>query len=89
MKMSNGDSTENVDNSGTNMTAAKLSKIIVLSLAFVACLLMIKPSYIYAKSVLAQVLLNKAWQESQQAVQSKIKHQPWAWAVSYPVAKLT
>jgi sortase A len=54
-------------------TANKLSKkpyqVILLSLIVIACLLLIKPSYLYAKSVLAQVLLNYTWQTSQQAYQ--------------------
>jgi sortase A len=54
-------------------TANKLSKkpyqVILLSLIVIACLLLIKPSYLYAKSVLAQVLLNYTWQTTQQAYQ--------------------
>ena len=66
----------------------KMYKIILLSLVFIACLLMIKPSYMVAKSVLAQILLNAAWQEAkQQGDYQKIL--PWQWADSYPVAKLT
>ena len=61
-------------------------EIILLSLVVIACLLLIKPSYLYAKSVLAQVLLNHAWQQSQQKEQN---YRPWQWADSYPVAKLT
>ncbi len=73
-------------------------EIALLGLVVIACLLLIKPSYLYAKSVLAQVLLNQAWQESQQQYQQKIKQgyqgenkksMPWQWADSYPVAKLT
>ncbi|PKI12635.1 class GN sortase [Colwellia sp. 12G3] len=83
-------------------TVDKLSKkpyeIILLSLIVIACLLLIKPSYLYAKSVLAQVLLKHAWQESQHEYQQEIQPQhqekdqrnrPWHWADSYPVAKLT
>ncbi|PKG83490.1 class GN sortase [Colwellia sp. 75C3] len=74
-------------------------KIILLSLIVIACLLLIKPSYLYAKSVLAQVLLKHAWQETQQTYlqapeqdkqqHSQEKYLPWQWADSYPVAKLT
>ncbi|HCM48133.1 MAG TPA: hypothetical protein DIS98_11735 [Colwellia sp.] len=52
-------------------TENKLSKkpyqVILLSLIVIACLLLIKPSYLYVKSILAQVLLNNAWQTTQQA----------------------
>lgn len=63
-----------------------VSKVLLLTCIAVACLLLVKPSYLYAKSVLAQVLLNKAWLQTQQ--QGK-KHLPWQWADTYPVAKLT
>jgi len=66
----------------------KFYKIILISLVIMACLLLIKPSYMVAKSVLAQVLLNHAWSEAQQQNNDQ-KRLPWQWADSYPVAKLT
>lgn len=65
---------------------AKLNKYLLLSLIIVAFLLLIKPCYLYGKSVIAQALLNHAWQKSQQ---QRGKHLPWQWADSYPVAKLS
>jgi sortase A len=84
-----------------NKLSKKPCEVILLSLIVIACLLLIKPSYLYAKSVLAQVLLNYTWQTTQQAYQQSQqekpqqyqdkdqKHLPWQWADSYPVAKLT
>ncbi|GAC16632.1 sortase A [Aliiglaciecola lipolytica E3] len=42
--------------------------------------------YIHAKAILAQYLIADAWQES---VQTGEKITPWAWADTWPVAKLT
>lgn len=41
--------------------------------------------YIYAKAMLAQVLIKRAWQESLET-QRQIK--PWSWADTWPVARL-
>ncbi len=59
--------------------------------------------YIESKAYLAQILLNQAWQETQEQYLSQSKRQsnsnsddmyllsvkPWSWADVYPVAKLT
>lgn len=74
----------------TIVRAKKMSKKLVQYLSFimiiVACCLLAKPSYLFAKSIAAQLLLNHAWQQSQQWGD---KHLPWQWSDSYPVAKLT
>lgn len=70
----------------TMKISKKLSKYISYSLIIVACFLLAKPSYLFAKSVAAQLLLDHAWQKSQQLGD---KYLPWQWSDSYPVAKLT
>ncbi|MBU2870057.1 class GN sortase [Colwellia sp. E2M01] len=66
------------------------ARILLIGLVILACLLLIKPSYLYAKSVLAQLLLNHAWQKSLvQNGDNDHKYLPWQWADSYPVAKLS
>ncbi len=42
-------------------------------------------SYIYLKAQLAQHLLNNAWSQS---LQTSTSIKPWAWADTYPVAKI-
>lgn len=42
--------------------------------------------YIQAKAVLAQQLLQSAWQET---LESRIYVKPWSWADTWPVARLT
>lgn len=64
----------------------KLSKYCLSVLIIVACILLVKPSYLYAKSVIAQVLLNHAWYKSQQLDDDFL---PWQWSDSYPIAKLS
>ena len=41
--------------------------------------------YIYAKATLAQVLIQRAWQES---LESQDQVKPWSWADTWPVARL-
>ncbi|TYK64799.1 class GN sortase [Colwellia echini] len=67
----------------------KVCRVILFGLIFIACLLLIKPSYMYAKSVLAQVLLEQAWQKALLGKDKDNKYLPWQWADSYPIAKLT
>lgn len=43
-------------------------------------------SYIHAKAILAQYLIEDAWQQS---IKTKAQHPPWSWADTYPVAKLS
>lgn len=62
------------------------TKYLALLLMMVACLLLAKPSYLVAKSLVAQLLLQHAWQQSQQL---DGRHLPWQWSDSYPVARLT
>lgn len=64
----------------------QLGKALAFVMIIVACFLIAKPSYLFAKSIAAQLLLNHAWQQSQQLGE---KYLPWQWSDSYPVAKLT
>jgi len=43
-------------------------------------------SYIYAKAILAQYLIESAWQKT---LDGKHQVKPWSWADTWPVAKLT
>ena len=43
-------------------------------------------TYIYAKAALAQHLLRRAWDDTQQG---QVAVKPWSWADTYPVARLT
>lgn len=52
-----------------------ISKYVVLSVIVLACLLLVQPSYLYAKSVVAQILLNHAWQKSQHQVKNQTNNQ--------------
>lgn len=70
----------------TAKTTMKIIKQLSFTILFVACCLLVKPSYLFAKALVAQQLLNHAWQQSQQ---SGDKQLPWKWSDSYPVAKLT
>ena len=87
------------NNNGANLTKIRLKtgsyakifpsiirKYFLLSVLVVSCTLIAKPSYLYAKSVVAQALLNNAWRQSQQSGDNNL---PWQWSDSYPVAKLT
>ena len=65
---------------------SKIAKYLSFVMIVIACFLLAKPSYIFTKSIVAQLLLNHAWQQSQQWGD---KHFPWQWSDSYPVAKLT
>ncbi len=55
--------------------------IVVLGLSFFAY-----GAYIPAKAVLAQYLINDAWNES---IRSGESHKPWKWADMHPVMKLS
>ena len=70
----------------SHKTSIKLAKLFSLLLMLVACFMMAKPSYIFTKSVVAQLMLNHAWLQSQQSGEKQL---PWQWSDSYPVAKLT
>lgn len=82
----------------------KSIKLCIYGLIIMSVLMILKPSYLLAKSMLAQVLLEYAWLQSQQAYfqlqQSDYKNTfvektqarnflPWQWADTYPVAKLS
>lgn len=64
----------------------KIGKYLSFLMIAIACFILVKPSYMFAKSFVAQLLLNHAWQQSQQWGD---KHFPWQWSDSYPIAKLT
>ena len=55
--------------------------ITVLGLSFFAY-----GAYIPAKAVLAQYLINDAWNDS---IRSGESHKPWKWADMHPVMKLS
>jgi len=45
--------------------------------------------YIYAKAGLAQYLISKAWHQTQETrIQAQTRIPPWAWADTWPVARL-
>ena len=55
-------------------------------LIFIGALVLLKGAWIPAKAALAQVLLERAWQETL-LTQQQIK--PWPWADTWPIAKLS
>lgn len=68
----------------TNKTLKK--KLLVLSLLTVSGFAFGKAAYIHAKAQVAQYLLNDAWE---QTLIDQKPHQPWSWADTFPIAKLT
>jgi sortase A len=56
-----------------------------LALLMVGVLSLGQGSYIYAKAVLAQVLLRHAWAETRDG---QARARPWPWADTWPVARL-
>ena len=56
------------------------------SLMVIACVLLINGSWIHIKAQVAQLLLQDAWQQTQQDGQI---HKPWKWADHWPVARLS
>lgn len=63
-----------------------LKKVLLLAIMF-ALFHLAQPSYYQAKAELAQWLLDKAWQKSQQDTQNNFK--PWPWADTSPRLKLS
>jgi sortase A len=59
-----------------------------LSLFFLLAgsLLVVKSGYYYARGVLAQILLDHAWEESRR---TKTLIRAWSWADTYPVGKIS
>jgi sortase A len=55
-------------------------------LVFVGLGLLINGGWIHAKAALAQVLLDRAWQ---QTLDGETEVRPWRWADTWPVARLT
>ena len=70
----------------SRVKGTRLVKLFIYLVMIIACSFMVKPSYMYAKSIVAQLLLNHAWQKSTSNGGSYL---PWYWADSHPVAKLT
>lgn len=52
----------------------------------IGLILLFSGVYIQAKALLAQYLIEKAWDETKQ---TGLMHTPWSWADTYPIAKLT
>ena len=63
----------------------KVQGSIVILLAVAGVISFGQGSLIYAKAVLAQILLQSAWSQTKNG-QSQVR--PWAWADFYPVAQL-
>jgi len=61
-------------------------KIVLLVLPLCGCWFIGQGSYIHAKAVLAQLLLETAWSETLEG-QKQVK--PWPWADTWPIARLT
>ncbi|VAX00797.1 LPXTG-site transpeptidase family protein [hydrothermal vent metagenome] len=61
-------------------------RIIMLLLFGLAIQQLGQGSYIYAKAIFSQYLIDSAWQKTLQG-QDEVK--PWSWADTWPVAKLT
>lgn len=59
---------------------------VFLTVALVGLAVMANAAYIPAKAILAQWLLERAWQDTQRTSQSTM---PWSWADTYPVAKIS
>ena len=66
------------------MNRAKRFAIITIIIASIFCL---EPIYLLGKAVLAQQLLNYAWNRTKQHPNQTNK--PWQWADTSPIAKLT
>lgn len=74
-----------VDNGKPVGSSKVLTKYLASILMLLACFLIAKPSYLFTKSVVAQLLLNHAWQKSKNLGDHYL---PWQWSDSYPVAQL-
>ena len=61
-------------------------KRLILFVAFLGLSFFAYGAYIPAKAVLAQYLINDAWNDS---IRSGEPHKPWKWADMYPVMKLS
>lgn len=62
------------------------NQILVLILLIMALWQLGTGTYIQAKGLLAQVLMEKAWEETRRG---KVQAAPWPWADTWPVARLT
>lgn len=63
----------------------KITKYSIVLLSFVGIWQLSSGTYIYAKAILAQYLLENAWEKTL-AGNEKVK--PWSWADTWPVARL-
>ena len=61
-------------------------KRLILLIAFLGLSFIAYGAYIPAKAVLAQYLINDAWNDS---IRSGESHKPWKWADMHPVMKLS
>lgn len=74
------------------MMTGKKSTIGICLCLVGAAVLFANTAYIQAKAKLAQYLIADAWESTvkhQQTHQQRLTVKPWAWADTYPVAKLT
>ena len=67
------------------MRTASLKAVLALSLLAAGMLELGQGAYIHAKAVLAQVLLERAWDRT---LDGDVDARPWAWADTWPVARL-
>ena len=74
----------------------KWAKTFAICAMLLATALAVEPVYMYGKAILAQQLLQYAWQQNQEKHQKATNNHhdiapalPWYWADTYPVAKLT
>jgi sortase A len=61
-------------------------KYLIIILVIAGTALVARSGYFYAKGILAQYLLNDAWEES---MRTKDVVKAWNWADTYPVARLS
>ena len=67
------------------MEARRLRVVVAVALLAAGLSQLGQGGYIHAKATLAQVLLERAWDRSREGV---AKSRPWAWADTWPVARL-
>jgi sortase A len=67
------------------MKHGNATKLIVAAILAVACWQLAQAAWIPAKAVVAQLLLERAWRQTQQHDDNT---RPWPWADTWPVARL-
>ncbi|MET1256424.1 class GN sortase [Aliikangiella maris] len=69
------------------MLIRKVLNFSAIGLLLVASISLATPAYYRVKAELAQILLIHAWQAT--LANPGVKHKPWDWADTWPVAKMT